>query len=337
MTTIYDIAKYTGLSPATVSRVLSGKKTNEANRQKVLDAAKELNYHNMAYTNTQGGYRPVRGKATDTHTILLVPGRNGCDGVYAAARELGYSIQLISSLSRSEQYVRSQLNSGAALGLLTHESSFSDFKYDIALHYPTVIIGYGGIGTPGNSVWIDLENALLSLFQELRIAGCKRIWTYTSETQNLVLRPLLDHISDFGLEELRNITLTKTFFSQAFGDHLALVEEITALPPEERPDGLILPNSVVASCFVNMMRMRGISVPEDMAIVSLIGGEHDCACEPYITSILPPYYELGYEAVRVLDSLISGKICPKNIRYPHKMHYGGSTRKELGSFGELIE
>lgn len=336
MTTIYDIARHTGLSPATVSRVLSGKKTNEANRQKVLAAAKELNYHNMAYTDASRPYRSSRIKPAESNMILLIPGRNGCDGVYAAARDLGYSVQLINSLNRSEEYVRSQLDSGAALGLLTHEAAPSDFFQDFTQHYPTVAVGYNGIGMSCNSVWIDYDDAMQHLLRELHQAGCRRVWIYTSKIQQQIIQQLTD-ARQLGIEEVHSIIMGDSFFSQAFGDHIAIVEEIMALPPEKRPDGLIMPNSVVASCVVNMLQARGVCIPDEMAVVSLIGGEHDRACEPYLTSILPPYYELGYEAMRVLDSLINGKICPKNVRYPYKIHYGGSTRKELGSFGELTE
>lgn len=337
MTTIYDIAKYTGLSPATVSRVLSGKKTNDANRQKVMDAARELNYHNMAYTSLANNYRPARVKSSESNTILLVPGRNGCDGVYTAAQELGYSIQLINSLQHSEEYIRSQLSSGAALGLISHESSSPDFLQDFARHYPTVIVGYSGATLNANAVWIDYDNAMHLLLQELKQAGCRRVWLYTSKIQQLVIQHQLELAQNSGIEAVQSVIMGDTFFSQAFGDHLSLVDDILALPPEKRPDGLILPNSVVASCVVNMLRVRGVDIPNEIAVVSLIGGEHDRACEPYLTSILPPYYELGYEAMRLLDSLINGKICPKNVHYPYKMHYGGSTRMELGSFGEVIE
>ncbi|MBE6955654.1 MAG: LacI family transcriptional regulator [Ruminococcaceae bacterium] len=336
MTTIYDIAKYTGLSPATVSRVLSGKKTSEANRQKILAAAKELNYHNMAYTDAANPYRTARIKSAESNTILLVPGRNGCDGVYAAARDLGYTVQLINSLHRSEEYVRSQLDSGAALGLLTHEVTATDFLQDFAQHYPIVTVGYNGMGLNCNSIWIDYYDAMQVLMQELHQAGCRRVWIYTSEIQQQIILQLSD-AQELGIEEVRSIIMGDTFFSQAFGDHTCIVDEIMSLPLGQRPDGLIMPNSVVASCVVNMLRTRGVAIPDEMAVVSLIGGEHDRACEPYLTSILPPYYELGYEAMRVLDSLISGKICPVNVHYPYKMHYGGSTRKDLAPFGELTK
>ena len=139
MATIYDIAEMTGLSPATVSRVLSGKKTSIENNRKVMDAARTLNYHNIAYVE-QSEDRAMR-RMVQNKTILLIPARAGTDGSYAAAQALGYSIQLISpeNLPLAEQNIRRLLMSGDAVGLITNSPMNEPFLNEISERYPVVV------------------------------------------------------------------------------------------------------------------------------------------------------------------------------------------------------
>ncbi len=336
MATIYDIANKTQLSPATVSRVLSGKKTSEENRRKVLSAARELNYHNIAFAEPQRSGAPRQEEPS--RAIIYRPGRNGLDGAYAAARELGYSVLLISSIEHSEEYIRHLLDSGAAQGMLLNSDLATEFIEECSRNYHTVVVGIGG---QSHTVWIDHEAAIRALMLELLEHGRRRIWCFSSTMLRFAMLPeLLRQVAgQYGVtgENLRFFDATPTFFSQSFADHLPLVEQLLALPAAERPDGLILPNSVVASCVVNLLRSRGVRVPEELSIVSAIGGEHDRACEPYLTSVLPPFYELNYEGMKMLDRLICGRVSPQEVRYPYQIHYGGSTRPELGSFGESCE
>ena len=118
--------------------------------------------------------------------------------------------------------------------------------------------------------------------------------------------------------------------------HQPLIDQILSLPAAQRPDGLILPSSIMASSVVNLLGLHGISVPDDIAVVATIGGAYDFACKPYLTSVLPPFSELNYEAMRMLDNMICGRPGPQDIRYPHKIRYAGSTRKELAPFDTEI-
>lgn len=65
---IFDVAKKSGLSVVTVSRVLNGAGTvREKNRQKVLDAIKELNYHpNAAARSLASGKTGIIGLIVTT-------------------------------------------------------------------------------------------------------------------------------------------------------------------------------------------------------------------------------------------------------------------------------
>ncbi|MCD6156103.1 MAG: LacI family DNA-binding transcriptional regulator, partial [Candidatus Atribacteria bacterium] len=66
MTTIYDIAKKAGVSPATVSRVLNNKPgLKESTRQKVLQIAKELNYSPNYLA------RSLKKQRTDTIALIV--------------------------------------------------------------------------------------------------------------------------------------------------------------------------------------------------------------------------------------------------------------------------
>jgi DNA-binding LacI/PurR family transcriptional regulator len=66
MATLYDVCKKTGLSTATVSRVINGSTlVKEATRERVLQAMKELDYH------PSHAARMLAGRKTDTIGVVL--------------------------------------------------------------------------------------------------------------------------------------------------------------------------------------------------------------------------------------------------------------------------
>ncbi len=72
MATLYDVCKKTGLSTATVSRVINGSKlVKEATRERVREAMEELNYH------PSHAARMLAGRKTDTIGVVLPAIDNG--------------------------------------------------------------------------------------------------------------------------------------------------------------------------------------------------------------------------------------------------------------------
>lgn len=92
--TIYDIAKRVGVSPATVSRVLNNKgRTSKETADKILSVAKELNYIPNSFA------RSLKTKETMQIMISIPDHANPfyfkmIDKIHKQAKANGYSILL---------------------------------------------------------------------------------------------------------------------------------------------------------------------------------------------------------------------------------------------------
>ena len=75
MATIREISEKTGVSIATVSKVLNGKSgVNEKTRKKILSAAKDLNYRpNLNARNLKKGHSRTIGIITEDLTVFNSP------------------------------------------------------------------------------------------------------------------------------------------------------------------------------------------------------------------------------------------------------------------------
>lgn len=75
------------------------------------------------------------------------------------------------------------------------------------------------------------------------------------------------------------------------------------------PVGLFIYHIDMARVIIEMCHTRGWRVPEDVAIVA--GSNEETICErpePGITSLEFPYEQIGFEAAKLLDQIISGEL-----------------------------
>ena len=92
MVTIKEIAKYCGVSIATVSNIINGKpNASEATKQKVLKAIDELNYTpNYVAKNLRTQKSKTIGVVVEDITVFCAPGI--IDGITQCSEERGYNI-----------------------------------------------------------------------------------------------------------------------------------------------------------------------------------------------------------------------------------------------------
>lgn len=90
MATIREISEKTGVSIATVSKVLNGKSgVNEKTRKKILSAAKDLNYRpNLNARNLKKGHSRTIGIITEDLTVFNSP--EIVDGIAQTLEESDY-------------------------------------------------------------------------------------------------------------------------------------------------------------------------------------------------------------------------------------------------------
>jgi LacI family transcriptional regulator len=84
---------------------------------------------------------------------------------------------------------------------------------------------------------------------------------------------------------------------------------LLALP---KPAAVFSSNDVPARHLAEMCRALGLLVPEEVALLGVDNDELECLlCHPPLSSVVNPAEQIGYEAARLLDRLMSGRQPPR--------------------------
>ncbi len=314
--TSHDVARRAGVSRTTVSLVLNDVPDTHISaetRQRVLDAARELNYYPDVSAR-----RLASGR---THTIALVwhrgPDRTYRDaflpgllqGMASAARHYGHYVLFrpIEPDEPADGYVE-LARGGHADGLIL-SGPRSDDDHLLKLHeegYPLVLHGQ----LPGSdlpSVDVDNTRGAMAVVEHLLALGHRRIATitnaplaYTASAQRLAgYRRALEEAGiafDEGLVEYGN-------FDEESG--YAATTRLLARP--ERPTALFVASDMVAMGALRALREARLRVPEDIALASFDDITAARFITPALTTMHVPTFGLGWSAAELLIQIIGGE------------------------------
>ncbi len=310
-----DVARLAGVSRTTVSLVLNNVPDvhiSPETRQRVLEAARQLNYYPDASAR-----RLVSGK---TSTIALVwhrgPDRTYRDaflpgllqGATRAARHYGYYV-LFRPIEPDEsddawvELARGRHTDGLILsGPRSDDAALLDLYRE---GFPLVLHGQLP-GTDIPAVDVDNESGAMAAIRHLLALGHRRIGMITNA-------PLAYIASRQRLEGYRRaLEEVGIPFDEAlvhcgnFDEESGRQAMQALLALAERPTAVFIASDMVAVGALRALREHGLRVPEDMAIA----GFDDIATSRYLTPALTtvhvPAFGLGWSAVELLIRIIEG-------------------------------
>jgi DNA-binding LacI/PurR family transcriptional regulator len=102
------------------------------------------------------------------------------------------------------------------------------------------------------------------------------------------------------------------------------------------PQGMFLAGDLFALSAIRAIRQRGLSVPQDVAVIGGTGLEISRYCDPPLSTIAQPMERLGYEAVAALGDMartgmlrIPGRIVPAPLVLRQTTQVPAALRDEL--------
>jgi DNA-binding LacI/PurR family transcriptional regulator len=311
-----DVAKLAGVSRTTVSFVLNnvpGVKITEETRQRVLDAAQELNYYPTAAARSLAS-----GK---THRIGLILGRGQkrlsadaflpafLQGVTASVGQRGYLLvlQMEEDVPSHEAYIRlireQQVDGLIISGPRSDDPILSELKED---GFPLLLHGQlKDCRMP--CVDVDNKAGAYQAVMHLIGLGQRRIafisnapFSYSGAQERFAgyKQALTEH--DIPLDES---LIQEGEFLPETGQ--AAMERVLALP--ERPTALFAASDVMAIGAMSAIQAAGLRIPDDMAVVGFDDIFLAAHTQPPLTTVRVPAYGLGWTAAEVLISLIEGE------------------------------
>jgi DNA-binding LacI/PurR family transcriptional regulator len=326
--TIIDVAKKAGVSPSTVSRVISNHpRISTATATKVREIMRELGYHpNMMAkslvsktTNTLGVILPR--PAEELFLNLFFP--EFIRGILSQSSRAGYDLVMTSGASeREEMDAITRLVKGRRVdGILLLSSRQNDPVISF-LHedkFPFVLIGRSPEYPDVVSVDNDNVQAAFDATKHLVSLGHKRIG-FVSGPPNLVISKdrmegYQRALSEAGLPS-RSQWIVEGEFLQESG--YRAMSMIMSLP--ERPTAMVIIDDLVAIGVLRGLTELGYSVPRDISIVSFNNVAVSQLTNPPISSIDIGIYQLGYAASQTLIASIQGDSLHTNrTLIPHRL------------------
>jgi DNA-binding LacI/PurR family transcriptional regulator len=310
-----DVAKLAGVSRTTVSFVLNdvpGVRISEETRQRVLDAARELDYYPTAAA------RSLASGKTQRIGLILGEGQERLaadaflpiflQGVTASVHRRGYLLvmQLAEDVPSREAYlrlIREQQVDGLILsGPRSDDPLLAQLEME---RFPLLLHGHlSGYKSP--CVDVDNRTGAYQAVSHLVALGHRRIGfisnaplSYAGAEERLVgyQQVLAEH--DIPLDD--NLVRLATFLPQA---GWIAMKELLALP--ERPSAVFAASDVVAFGAMSAIHDAGLRIPEEVAVVGFDDIFLAAYAHPPLTTIRVPAYGLGWTAAEVLIALIEG-------------------------------
>ncbi len=321
----HDVARHAGVSQSTVSLVLSGRagtRISAETRQRVLEAAQELNY-----TINVAARALVTGR---TNRLAVVPIHPGglldrdmyygqiLNGITLGALTANHNLLLHSANYPDWQSLQGDILNGSSDGALLigrhHDDPLTQALLDAG--FPTVCISYYTshpvcIAVDCDNVsggYLAVKHLLDCGHRHLAFSAPSAPETWEKERR----RGAEEALQEAGFDPQSMLTLGPEFSDQHEDWIERLVARLNATSP--RPTGLFCTEENQARLLVEGLEAHGICVPEDLAVVSFNSTELSARARPPITSVRQPLVEIGKEAVRLLHALIAGEETPPGVR-----------------------
>lgn len=313
MITMTEIAKLTGVSQATVSRVLNGNTSVDSEvRKKVLDCAKAHNYQpNIIAQSLVGNRTFLLGMVvTDIGNPFFA---DLIKTIEAEAGARGYSLMLFNTNYDKEkekkylEILKRYRVDGVLLVPITDEESYVEElkKYDIPLVSVTLDL------KTIDSVYISHCEAGAKVASHLLGMGFDS-FIFVGGDEDEKEKGFIDELKK------KDIDIRKHHFfikEQPGVDYRKILKERLEEEKESGGIGIFANNDVQALKVMEALKGLKVDVPQDAA---LVGFDNTFICKitsPAITSVAQPIEEIGRLGVERIVQLINKEDRDKCVRY----------------------
>jgi DNA-binding LacI/PurR family transcriptional regulator len=310
MATLYDVCERTGLSTATISRVINGSGlVNETTRERVLKAMKELNYR------PSHAARMLAGSKTDTIGVILpvldngyyVQVLRGVDNI--STRE---NLKLLISFYHSDSDLLEILGSLCGEGrtdaiILMNNTFFRPEKVrELAgNNTPIAFIGQNhGTTEAIDSVLIDNFQGAYRAVELLLKKRPRSLLLLTGPQNNYDSCERLKGAQQAVKDDLSEVDVT-VMNSDFYHDGGRRTFEDFVAEHGSFPDAVFAFNDAMALGVLDVLEEAGKKVPEDVQVVGFDNNE--IAQYIGLSTVAVPMEQIGVEAARLVAERIKNK------------------------------
>jgi len=308
--TMQKIAALAGVSKGTVSRALANDpKVSEKTKNKIKEIASSQNYRPNAAavslargrTNTIGLVIPSAPRALSDPFYLEFLG-----GVGDFLITRGYNILLSPMSEQGPGHVR-LLETNRIDGLILTEPEQADARIPY-LRERAIPFVFLGQTSDTEVIWVDGDNVggARMAVNHLLALGHRRIGCITG-SMNLVsganrLAGYITALTAAGVPFKQELVAEGDFTEP--GGRRAVARLLELADP---PTAIFACNDLMAIGAINGARDRGVSIPQDLALVGFDGIRSGELVSPKLTTVVQPIYQMGLSAGELLVKAILGE------------------------------
>jgi len=330
MVTVVDVAKKAGVSVATVSRVLnSNYLVTKEKRDKVLKAINELGYVPKTTARNEKGSEKkviVVVAAAIIHDVIA--------GIQDFGEQHGYEIMISYQASQTKSpqpwnfLPKEQLGGLIILNMLFNEQELQELSEKVPVvqcsQYTSIPNAY--------TVTVDDENAAYSAVNHLIETGKRNIAfiglgmedgefsvspNFSKDRYTGYRKALEDNGIGFNPELVKYGDYTFESGAQLAKEFIEMQAPLDAV--------FCVTDNIAVAC-LNTFKEAGYRIPEDVAICGFDNQEISEMTSPKLTTVDQPFYEIGFESMRMLEGIIKGEISTgRRLLIEHKLIKRGST------------
>ncbi|MFD2830420.1 LacI family DNA-binding transcriptional regulator [Corticicoccus populi] len=336
MVTIKDIAKATGCSPSTVSRVIAdNSRISEKTKQKVRAAMRELGYHpNLTARN-------LVARSTKTIAVIMPSSADTSlqnpffsevlRGIGSHLHSRQFSLLLASGATETEKFKEvERLVLGKYVdGIILLYSRLNDpiLSFLKEQEFPFVMVGKP-LQYTDDIVHVDNDNIMAGkdITEYLISQGHKRI-TFIGGATDLVVtidreKGFETALTEAGLPVTEDEVIYTEFLKSGGRE---AVEKI--LKMKTKPDAVVVSDDLISIGVISTLEEHGLSVPGDISLASFNNIYFSEIIHPSLTTVDIRIYELGVESSKAVIKLCTDqKLDTKRIIIPHSIVYRNSVR-----------
>lgn len=326
--TIDELARLSGVSRATVSRVLNGGSVSERTRRQVQAILEETNYRpNLAARSLASGRSGVIGVVmhVDPHLLFQDPYFGQLlQGMSNALAEVPAGMMLWLGNRSKQETLGTILSMGLLDGVVVTAHNLDDPLVDglLASDLPTVLVGHRKADRTASYVDVDNIHAADVVTTHLISIGRRHIGHITGMRRTVAAE---DRIAGYLRAVHRAGLPADDLVVDGTWDEASGMAGAAALL-DCGVDAIFCANDATAQGALETIRGRGLRVPDDVALAGFDDLEFAARLDPPLTTVRQGVREQGAEAVNCLLQLIKDRDgTPRRVLLPTELVIRQST------------
>lgn len=326
--TLEDVARLSGVSTATVSRVLNEPgKVRPETRDKVQAAVRSLGY------TPNFGARVLASNRTNTVGAVIPTMENAifARGLQALQEQLAEAnVTLLVATSnydsgREERQIRTLLGRGID-GLVLIGEARPPAVYELLARrgVPFVLVWTWRPDSPWHCVGFDNRAAARAMAERVLDLGHRRIAMVAGVTRDNDralgrVQGVRDALAGRGLTLDRGLLVEAPYRIDAAAE--AAHQFLSAA---NRPTAIICGNDVLAAGAILGLRRMGLRVPDDVSVTGFDNIDLAELLDPPLTTVHVPHNRMGYSAAKMLLALREPGAAEDNVSFNTEIIEGAS-------------